>query len=159
MAGLAALWLAVPAALAHGPHESTPKRFEASEVEDTPFGRAADPRRATRTVPIVMDDRMRFTPATLVVKRGETLRFVVRNEGKVLHEMVLGTTEDIARHAELMRKFPDMEHDEPSKLSLAPGKQGEIIWQFTKAGVVNFACLMPGHYEAGMKGAVSVVKR
>jgi uncharacterized cupredoxin-like copper-binding protein len=102
---------------------------------------------------------MRYTPAEVQVRQGETVRFVVKNKGQIKHELSLGTEKELLEHLEVMRKFPDMEHDEPGKVNLAPGKQGEIIWQFTKAGVVNFACLMPGHYEAGMKGAVSVGKR
>jgi uncharacterized cupredoxin-like copper-binding protein len=58
-----------------------------------------------------------------------------------------------------MKKFPDMEHDEPNKISLAPGKQGEVIWKFTKAGAVDFACLHVGHFDAGMKGLVKVAAR
>lgn len=106
-----------------------------------------------------MSDAMRYTPSDIQVKQGETVRFIVKNNGKVKHELSLGTEKELLEHLEQMKKFPDMEHDEPSKISLAPGKQGEIIWQFTKAGAVNFACLMPGHYEAGMKGAVKVAKK
>lgn len=90
--------------------------------------------------------------------QGETVRFIVSNSGQIKHELSLGTEQELLAHLELMKKFPDMVHDEPNSITLAPGKQGEIIWQFTRSGVVNFACLMPGHYEAGMKGAVSVVK-
>ena len=70
----------------------------------------------------------------------------------------MGTKKELAEHYELMKKFPDMEHDEPNKVSLAPGKQGEVVWQFTKSGNVDFACLHPGHYEAGMKGLVKVTR-
>jgi uncharacterized cupredoxin-like copper-binding protein len=103
-----------------------------------------------------MTDNMRYTPSSIQVKQGETVRFVVKNQGKVKHELSLGTQKELLEHLEQMKKFPDMEHDEPGKVTLAPGKQGEILWQFTKAGTVDFACLMPGHYEAGMKGAVKV---
>jgi uncharacterized cupredoxin-like copper-binding protein len=99
---------------------------------------------------------MRYTPSEIQVKKGETIRFVVKNVGKVSHEMSLGTEKELLEHLEQMKKFPGMEHDEPSKITLKPGMQGEIVWQFTKAGAVNFACLMPGHYEAGMKGQVKV---
>jgi len=106
-----------------------------------------------------MADTMRFTPAAISVKQGETVKFVIKNSGQVKHEFSLGTDAELKEHYETMKKFPDMEHDEPSKVSLAPGKQGEIIWQFTKAGEVKFACLYPGHYDAGMKGQVTVVKK
>ena len=103
-----------------------------------------------------MTDNMRFTPSTVTVRKGETVRFVVKNSGQLKHEFNLGTEKDLKEHYEMMKKFPEMEHDEPNIASVAPGKTGEVIWQFTKAGTVKFACLHPGHYEAGMKGAVKV---
>ncbi len=112
--------------------------------------------KVTRTVQIDMTDNMRFTPDTITVRRGETVRFVVKNSGQLQHEFNLGTEKDLKEHYELMKKFPEMEHDEPHIASVAPGQTGEVIWQFTQAGTVNFACLHPGHYEAGMKGAVKV---
>jgi uncharacterized cupredoxin-like copper-binding protein len=111
------------------------------------------------TITIEMSDNMRYTPSNIQVKQGETVRFVVKNVGQVKHELSLGTEKELLEHLEQMKKFPDMEHDEPGKVTLQPGKQGEIVWQFTKAGGVNFACLMPGHYEAGMKGTVQVGKK
>ncbi len=112
--------------------------------------------KVSRTVQIDMTDNMRFTPSTVTVRKGETVRFIVKNSGQLKHEFNLGTEKDLKEHYEMMKKFPEMEHDEPNIASVAPGKTGEVIWQFTKAGTVNFACLHPGHYEAGMKGAVKV---
>ncbi|MDT7523873.1 cupredoxin family protein [Rhodoferax sp. TBRC 17198] len=112
--------------------------------------------KVSRTVQIDMTDNMRFTPSTVTVRKGETVRFVVKNSGQLKHEFNLGTEKDLKEHYEMMKKFPEMEHDEPNIASVAPGKTGEVIWQFTQAGTVNFACLHPGHYEAGMKGAVKV---
>ena len=112
--------------------------------------------KVTRTITIDMTDAMRFTPSAVKVRRGETIRFVVTNSGKLKHEFNLGTEADLKAHYAQMLKFPEMEHDEPNLVSLAPGKTGEVIWQFTKAGTVHFACLHPGHYEAGMKGTVAV---
>ena len=112
--------------------------------------------RVTRTVKIDMSDAMRYTPASIDAKQGETIRFVVTNSGKVKHELVLGTEKELKAHYEVMKKFPEMEHDDPNMLSVAPGKAGEVIWQFTRAGKIDFACLQPGHYDAGMKGAVAV---
>lgn len=110
----------------------------------------------TRTVEIDMSDAMRFTPSQVAVRKGETIRFVVKNSGQLKHEFNLGTDKDLKAHYELMKKFPEMEHDEPNIASVAPGGTGEVIWQFTKAGKVSFACLHPGHYDAGMKGSVKV---
>lgn len=103
-----------------------------------------------------MTDAMRFNPANIAVKQGETIRFVVKNSGQVKHEFVLGTDKELKEHYELMKKFPEMEHSDPSMVTVAPGRTGEVIWQFTRSGTVAFACLQPGHYDAGMKGAVSV---
>ncbi len=129
------------------------------DSDETAIGKPGVASKASRTVTIEMTDNMRYTPADIQVKQGETVRFIVKNKGQVKHELSLGTQKELLEHLEQMKKFPDMEHDEPSKVTLAPGKQGEIIWQFTKAGAVNFACLMPGHYEAGMKGQVKVSKK
>jgi uncharacterized cupredoxin-like copper-binding protein len=112
--------------------------------------------KVSRTIQIDMSDAMRFTPDTVAVRKGETIRFVVKNSGQLKHEFNLGTEKDLKAHYELMKKFPEMEHDEPHIASVAPGQTGEVIWQFTTAGTVSFACLHPGHYEAGMKGAVKV---
>ena len=112
--------------------------------------------KVTRTITIDMSDAMRFTPSTVKVRRGETIRFVVTNSGQLKHEFNLGTEADLKAHYAQMLKFPEMEHDEPNLVSLAPGKTGEVIWQFTKSGTVHFACLHAGHYEAGMKGTVAV---
>jgi uncharacterized cupredoxin-like copper-binding protein len=129
------------------------------DAAETAIGKPGVAAKVARTMTIEMSDAMRYTPSDIQVKQGETVRFIVKNSGKVKHELSLGTEKELLEHLEQMKKFPDMEHDEPSKVSLAPGKQGEIVWQFTKAGAVNFACLMPGHYEAGMKGAVKVAKK
>jgi uncharacterized cupredoxin-like copper-binding protein len=137
-------------------HAAKPKKFDASKVEDTTFGREGDLAKATRTIRVDMSDAMRFTPADITVKRGETVKLVATNKGQVLHEMVLGTSEELKKHAEMMKKFPGMEHDEPHMVHVTPGKSGEIIWQFTKAGEFQFACLIPGHFEAGMVGKVTV---
>mgnify|MGYP000007437562 FL=1 len=127
--------------------------------EDSAIGKPGVAAKASRSITVEMTDNMRFTPSDIKVKQGETVRFVVKNNGQVKHELSLGTQKELLEHLEIMKKFPDMEHDEPSKVTLEPGKQGEIIWQFTKAGSVNFACLMPGHYESGMKGVIKVGKK
>lgn len=158
--GLVALLtaLAAPLSFAHGAadHSSAHRPYDASRVSDTPFGREGDPRQVSRTVTIGMTDNLRFTPAVITVKRGETVRLEVLNKGRVLHELVLGTPAELKKHAELMRKFPDMEHDEPHMVHVKPGEQGELVWQFTRRGEFEFACLLPGHFEGGMSGKVVV---
>ena len=114
--------------------------------------------KATRTVKVDMTDGMRFNPSSIDVNQGETVRFVVANSGKLKHELVLGTEKELKEHYEAMKKNPEMEHADPNMVTLASGKTGEIVWQFTKAGKVDFACLQPGHYDAGMRGAVNVSK-
>ncbi|HJV60985.1 MAG TPA: plastocyanin, partial [Albitalea sp.] len=131
----AAATLAAGAALAHGGAEhGAHHKFDASKVEETAFGREGDPAKVTRTIRIAMNDAMRFTPGEVAIKRGQTVRFVVHNEGKVLHEMVLGTPKELEEHAALMKKFPEMEHSDPNMTHVKPGASGQIVWQFTKAG-------------------------
>lgn len=153
-----AAFLVTAGANAHGDdsHRAQPRRFDPAKVEDTPFGREGDPAKATRTIRVDMSDAMRFTPAAITVKRGETVKLVAVNKGQVLHEMVLGTAEELGKHAALMKKFPGMEHDEAHMAHVKPGERGEIVWQFTQAGEFQFACLIPGHFEAGMVGKVIV---
>lgn len=110
----------------------------------------------TRTVQVEMSDSMRFSPSNITVKAGETIQFNLKNTGKVKHEFVLGTEKELKEHYQLMLKVPEMEHDEPNMVTVDPGKSGSVIWKFTKAGIVDFGCLLPGHYDAGMKGAVQV---
>ena len=110
----------------------------------------------TRTVNVDMTDDMRFHASKIPVKQGETIRFVAKNSGQVKHEMVLGTAKELKDHYEVMKKNPEMEHADENMVTVAPGKSGEIIWHFTKAGKVDFACLQPGHFDAGMKGQVHV---
>ncbi len=123
---------------------------------DDAIGKPGVASKVSRTIQVDMTDNMRFNAAAVTAKQGETIRFVIKNSGKIKHEMVLGTEKDLKDHYEQMKKNPEMEHEEPNMVTLAPGKTGEIIWQFTKAGKVDFACLQPGHYEAGMKGMVTV---
>jgi uncharacterized cupredoxin-like copper-binding protein len=99
---------------------------------------------------------MRFEPATIIVRKGEQIRFVLENGGTESHEFMLATTTDNRKHAELMRKFPDMEHTEPNAKRLAVSQHGELLWKFTRAGEFEYACLIPGHYEAGMHGKIIV---
>lgn len=126
---------------------------------DSPIGKPGVASKVSRTINVDMVSGMRFKPSDIQVKKGETIRFVLKNTDGVKHEFSLGTQQELLEHYEVMKKFPGMEHDEPNKISLAPGKQGEVIWQFTKADTVNFACLHPGHFDAGMKGRVIVAAK
>lgn len=119
-------------------------------------GKPGDPAKVDRTIEVVMDDTMRFTPATITVKKGETIRFFVKNAGKVPHEMVVGSLQELKEHAEMMRKMPQMQHAEPNMVTLQPGQRGGLVWQFDQPGTVDFACLIPGHMEAGMAGKIVV---
>ena len=120
------------------------------------MGEPGDPKQVVRTFQIGMGDDMKFRPAVVTVRKGETIRFVVRNSGKLKHEMVIGTRAELEAHAKEMEKNPDMEHDDPNAVHLDPGKTGDLIWKFTKAGEVPFACLIPGHMQGGMVGKVIV---
>jgi uncharacterized cupredoxin-like copper-binding protein len=145
-------------AWAHG-DEARGKKASAVKKEQKAWGVAGDARSAKRTVVVTMADTMRFTPDQLEVKQGETIKIVIRNEGKMLHEFVLGTKKELDEHAALMIKFPTMEHDEPYMAHVVPGKQGEIVWTFNRAGEFDFACLIAGHYQAGMVGKVRVIAK
>lgn len=124
--------------------------------DESAIGEPGKPGNVTRTVNVDMNDGMRFVPASIDVKQGETLRLVIKNSGKLKHELVLGTEKELKQHYEEMKKNPEMEHADPNMVTLAAGNTGEVIWRFTEAGKVDFACLQPGHYEAGMKGLVNV---
>ena len=143
---------------AHGDESHPMKKpvFDAAKVEERAFGREGDPKKVTRTIRVDMSDTMRFTPDLVTVKQGETVRFIAANSGKQMHEVVLGTVDELKEHAELMRKFPNMEHADANMAHVKPGAKGDIVWQFTKAGEYQFACLMPAHFEAGMVGKVVV---
>ena len=126
---------------------------------ETAYGKAGDPKKPARPVQVVMsekDGKMTFIPDRIEIRRGEQVRFQLRNNGELDHELVLATLEENLKHAIEMQKNPDMEHDDPNAKRLAPKKTGEIVWAFTKPGEFDFSCLIPGHREAGMTGKVIV---
>lgn len=135
----------------HGAGHEQPREGHASTI-----GKPGKAQNVRRTVTVDMTDDMRFTPATVSFKRGETVRFVVKNSGKIKHEMVLGSASELKEHGEMMRKMPEMAHADKNAVQVEPGKTGELVWQFSKAGTFDFACLQPGHFEAGMKGKIAV---
>jgi len=143
-------------ARAHGDAAHTGKAKTPDAAEQQAWGIAGAPGKAHRTIRIEMSDDMRFTPDRIAVRLGETIRFEHHNTGAVLHEMVIGTPETLAEHAALMMRFPDMVHDEPWMAHVPSGEKAEMTWTFNRAGDFEFACLMPGHYQAGMKGTLIV---
>ncbi|HVK55729.1 MAG TPA: cupredoxin family protein [Burkholderiales bacterium] len=155
IASILGLVVASSMAFAHGDMHSK-KAEKTVKAEQKAFGIAGDAKTVSRTIEVDMSDAMRFTPNALSIKQGETIRFVVKNTAKMMHEMVIGTPQELKEHAELMRKFPDMEHSEPYMAHVKPAGKEEIIWTFNKPGEFQFACLIPGHFEAGMVGAISV---
>jgi uncharacterized cupredoxin-like copper-binding protein len=154
IAAAAAIIIAVaPAALADkgAPGHSHDQGFSAGEP--------GNPKRPARVVNVTMresDGKMVFIPDRVEIRRGEQVRFVLRNNGELEHEFVLATEAENIKHAELMQKFPEMEHDDPNAKRLKPKAKNEIVWRFTKRGEFEFACLIPGHREAGMLGKIVV---
>ena len=128
-------------------------------TEQTAWGMPGKATKATRTLKIDMTDAMRFTPDTVTVEQGETVRFVVTNSGRMLHEMVIGTPEKLAEQAAMMAKTPDVQRAAPYIARVAPGATGEIVWNFNRPGAFEFACLIAGHYEAGMRGTLHVTPK
>ena len=126
---------------------------------DSAYGKPGDPKKPARVVQIVareQDGKMLFIPDSVRVRKGEQIRFMLRNNGETDHEFVIGTVEDNLKHMKAMEKNPDMEHDDPNAIRLKPKATGEILWQFTKAGTFDFSCLIPGHRPSGMFGTITV---
>jgi len=142
-------------------HEGTDhgKKTGAARKEQKPWGIAGDASAVKRTIEITMSDAMRFTPDRIEVRQGEIVRLVHKNGGKIMHEFVLGTKKELDEHAALMTTFPNMAHEEPYMAHVGPGKTSEIVWNFNRPGEFDFACLIPGHYQAGMVGKIKVTSR
>jgi uncharacterized cupredoxin-like copper-binding protein len=126
-------------------------------------GEAGDKAKASQTIRVTMketdDGKMIFTPAVIKVRKDQTVKISIKNAGTVDHEFVLDQEDKILEHKAVMEKFPEMEHADPNSIRLAAGESGEIIWKFTTDGQFKFACLVPGHYEAGMHGDVTVAAK
>lgn len=130
-----------------------------SHEETRPVGQPGSAAEVDRTVEVAMvetDAGMGFEPSDLMVEEGETIRFAVTNTGYLEHEIVLGTKENNLAHKDEMAEMGQMDHDDPNALRLAPDEDGEIVWTFSNAGTFQFACLIPGHMEAGMHGPITV---
>ncbi|MEY2953208.1 MAG: hypothetical protein RLZZ401_1295 [Pseudomonadota bacterium] len=147
------LWLCGKQGFTHGNQSHS---TAAPSREQKPWGIAGDAGAVQRSVTVTMSDRMRFSPDHLALRLGETVRLRIHNQGALLHELVLGDRATLDAHAALMLKFPDMEHDEPYMAHVPAGKTGGIVWHFNRAGQFEFACLIAGHYQAGMVGRISV---
>lgn len=144
---------------AHAGHGAKAKQPAAKTTDEKAFGKAGNAKAVTRTITVDMNDMMRYTPSALTVTQGETVKFEIRNSGKVMHEFVLGTLADLKSHAEAMKKSPIMAHGGAHMVHVAPGKSGSTVWEFTKAGEFHFGCLFPGHLEAGMVGRINVTAK
>lgn len=136
--------VSVSAGLNHNHHGANPSSI----------GKPGDPANATRTIEIKAIDN-RFLPAKINVKQGETIRFLVKNEGMRRHEMVIDTMENLKKHAQMMRSNPGFTSDDPNYVDMLPNEQKEFVWHFTESGIVNFACGYPGHFK-GMRGKIYV---
>jgi len=147
---------AAAAALDHAGTDS--KARNKARAPERPYGREGDPRKVNRVIRVDMSDTMRFFPSELRVKRGATVRFVVRNSGELPHELVIGTMDELKKHAALMKKGGDIEHvhAQPNAVHAERGKSARLVWQFTRPGEFHYACLVPGHFEAGMIGTIVV---
>jgi uncharacterized cupredoxin-like copper-binding protein len=143
--------------LGAGAHEGAGhKKGGPVRQEQTEWGIAGDAKAAKRTIELTMSDDMRFTPNLIEVRHGETVKFVVKNKGKMLHEFVIGTRKTLDEHAALMLKFPGMEHDEPYMAHVKSGGLTQLVWTFNRPGSFDFGCLVGGHYQAGMVGKITV---
>ncbi|MFT5113880.1 MAG: putative cupredoxin-like copper-binding protein [Parasphingorhabdus sp.] len=141
---------------ASGTHSHSHGELEKFDPTESEFGMYHPDMKPNKTVEIRMADTMMFSPNAISVEKGDIVLFKHTNNGAIMHEFVLGTPGSLDEHAEMMKKFPGMEHEEPYMLHVAPGKTGQILWKFSESGTFAFACLIPGHYEAGMKGSIVV---
>ena len=151
VAAAGALIISSQAAIADPGHSHEHAGFSAGEP-----GNAKRPARVVQVTMRESDGKMMFVPERVEVRRGEQIRFVLRNNGALEHEFVLASRDDNLKHAEAMKKNPQMEHDDPNAKRLQPGKSGQIVWRFINAGEFEYGCLIPGHREAGMTGTVVV---
>lgn len=121
------------------------------------FGEPGDPDSADRTVDVKLLDELRFDPAEIDVEVGETVTFVVTNDGQAPHEFVLGG-EDVQDEHEM--EMADMggglPMDEPNAIALSAGETKSLTWTFTEPGQILYGCHVPGHYLGGMVGTITV---
>lgn len=130
-------------------------RDGAHEHGDSAAGRPGNPEKISRTIKVTALD-IKYDKPRIEVKAGETIKFIVTNAGKLRHEFIIGDAEEQKQHAEMMKQMPDMVHEDANTITLEPGETKNLVWQFSKAGKLEVACHIPGHYEAGMKSQVVV---
>lgn len=145
---------APPAEPRHDPAPAKAKKK--TRPVERPFGREGDPRKVKRVIRIDMSDTMQYFPAELKVKRGDTVRFVLNNKGHLPHVMVIGSMEELQKRAALVKNTADVAEIAPDGILVTPGASAPLVWQFTRAGEFYYACLMPGHFDAGMIGTIVV---
>ncbi|WP_295624759.1 plastocyanin/azurin family copper-binding protein [uncultured Nitrosomonas sp.] len=124
---------------------------------ESDIGRPGDSDKVSRIIKLTQVDNM-FLPAEIEVNEGETIQFVVKNGGNHKHEMLMGSMAELKKIVKMRRMYPDKEHSETQLLQLEPGEQKELIWQFTRAGIIDFACPLPGHFKK-MRGKIFVEKK
>lgn len=134
---------------------ATASAHDHARRQSYPAGEPGDPAKPARNIEVVMSE-MEYKPFLIEVKRGEQIRFVIRNAGTEDHEFLLSTTKENLAHAEMMKKHPHMKHEEANGVTLAPKKSAELVWKFTRAGTFEYSCLIPDHREYGMTGRVVV---
>jgi uncharacterized cupredoxin-like copper-binding protein len=131
----------------------------AADDDDFAAGEPGDAKKPFRVLQVTTTEKdggMIYSPSEIDVTKGEQIKFIISNVGTLKHEFHLASVKENASHRLEMQKNPEMEHDDPNAQTVEPGKQAEILWRFSKAGEFEFACLIPGHYEAGMHGKIVV---
>lgn len=162
LVGAALLAMLASQALAHGKGDHEPAGTVLPpnlDMVETAFGHTGDPQSVDRTVDITATDEFVFEPPVIRVSKGETVRIRLANVGETLHELVIGTAQDLQKHAELMERFPYMEHADPFMAHADAGQTAQIVWTFSRPGRFEFGCLIPGHFEAGMRGVIEVANQ
>lgn len=135
----------------HGHHHS------AHGAGNRAVGQPGHPDRVDRTIAVSASDAMRYDPPEITVRPGETIRFEVKNDGKLRHEFMIGDATEQRAHSEMMKRDPDMVHNDPNTITLEAGEGKTLVWQFGEAGELEIGCHVPGHYEAGMLARVRVI--
>ncbi|MDI3325818.1 plastocyanin/azurin family copper-binding protein [Pontibacterium granulatum] len=117
-------------------------------------GRISD---VNQKIHVSLGPNMSFSPAEFKFNQGDTIRFYIFNHDKLKHEFVIGDKAEMREHAALMRSMPETKHDEGNAVTLKPGEIRQMTWTFSKKGIFEAACHLPGHYEEGMKAVVEVI--
>ena len=132
------------------------KEVPAHDPLRTEFGEFNPAMKPERMIRVVMTGDMKFVPEILHFRKDEIVKFVFTNKGELIHEFVMGSSKELERHVKLMTTKPTMEHEEPHMIHLDSGDTGSLTWKFSQNGEFTFACLIPGHFEAGMHGKIIV---